>query len=156
MTLDSANTDGQIAAALRSGLPVAGDGGFWRRLAAWIIDAWLMLVGIQVIDLVVGLLSNGRAAVVADLLDAVLVFGYFTYLWGARGQTLGYMLLGLRLGRSDAGPVGYVRAFCRILLVLISCALCLVPAIVSAFTVALAPRKRALHDLILGTRVLRV
>lgn len=130
--------------------------GFWRRLAAWIVDWWLIGVAFVVIDLIAGAFTHGQGSTWSTVLETLLVLAYFTYLWGARGQTIGYMLLRMQLGRPDGAPVGYGRALLRVLLILLSVGLALVPAIVSVFTTAFGPRKRALHDLILGTRVIRV
>lgn len=130
--------------------------GFWRRLGAWIIDAWLVSVAFLVIDLIFGAVTKGQGDPFTFSTFTVVYFGYFTYLWGARGQTVGYMLMRIRLATRDGGPVGYVRAFLRALLLIPSVALCLVPAVVSLLTVAVDQHKRALHDMILGTRVARL
>jgi uncharacterized RDD family membrane protein YckC len=130
--------------------------GFWRRLAAWVIDTWLIFVAFVVIDLVFSALTKGKGDPFTFSSFAVVYFVYFTYLWGARGQTVGYMLMRIRLATRHGGPVGYGRAFLRALLLIPSVALCLVPAVVSLLTVAVDQHKRALHDMILGTRVARL
>ncbi len=43
----------------------------------------------------------------------------------------------------------------RYLLIYLSFALCLIPAIISAFMIGLGQRKQAIHDLIAGTLVVR-
>jgi uncharacterized RDD family membrane protein YckC len=130
--------------------------GFWRRLAAWLIDAWVLVVVFQVIDLAVGALSNGRGDDVTAALTTALWYAYFTVMLGRRGQTVGCMLLGVRLARRDGGVVGYGRALVRTLLITLSLVLCLVPALISALTTAFGARKLALHDMILDTRMDRV
>ena len=131
-------------------------GGFWRRLAAWILDWWLIALGWMAINLIVSAATNGLGGWLVTALELVLALAYFTFLWGARGQTLGYMLLRLQVARTDGAPVGYGRALLRAALILLTLALALVPAFVSLFTVAFGRRRLALHDLVVRTRVIRV
>jgi uncharacterized RDD family membrane protein YckC len=43
----------------------------------------------------------------------------------------------------------------RYLLIYLSFAICLIPAIISAFMIGLGQRKQGIHDLIVGTLVVR-
>jgi uncharacterized RDD family membrane protein YckC len=130
--------------------------GFWRRLWAWIIDVWLVFVGFVAGDLVLGTITKGQGEDASLVLWIVLYLAYFTYLWGTRGQTLGGIVTRTRVVADGGGPVGYGRALARSVLIALSVLLCLVPAIVSAFLVGLGRRKRAVHDLLLGTEVVRL
>jgi uncharacterized RDD family membrane protein YckC len=136
--------------------PGVARAGFWRRLWAWIIDVWLVFVGFVAGDLVIGTITRGHGDDASLVLWIALYLAYFTYLWGTRGQTLGGILTRTRVVSQDGSPIGYGRALARSLLVALSVLLCLVPAIVSAFTVGLGSRKRALHDLALHTEVVRL
>jgi uncharacterized RDD family membrane protein YckC len=129
---------------------------FWRRLWAWVIDLWLVFVGFVAGDLVISTVTGGRGDDFGVLLWAILYLGYFTYLWGTRGQTVGGMLTRTQVARWDGAPVGYGRALARSVLLALSVFLCLVPAVVSAFLVGLGARKRGLHDLALQTQVVRL
>ena len=134
--------------------------GFWRRLVAYIIDA--ILVGIvtgvifAVINGVVGSTADTQAnSTRSGLIGLVIGLAYFGWLWGTRGQTLGYMVLGIRVTRSDGSPISVGRALIRYLALYVSGALCLIPLIISAFMIGMGQRKQGLHDLIADTVVVR-
>ena len=91
----------------------------------------------------------------SGLISLIVGLIYFGYLWGRNGQTLGYLALGLRLVRVDGQPVSYGLGAVRYLLIYLSFALCLIPAIISAFMIGLGQRKQAIHDLIVSTLVVR-
>jgi len=134
--------------------------GFWRRFVAYIID--VILVGV-----IAGIVESIIAAIVRASTDVTgvsvregvvgLIVGilYFGYLWSRNGQTLGYMALGVRLIRSSGEPVSFVFAAVRYVLIYLSFALCLIPAIVSAFMIGLSEQKQGIHDAIMGTYVVR-
>lgn len=130
--------------------------GFWRRLWAWIIDVWLVFVGFVAGDLVIQAVTGGNGDDASLVLWIVLYLAYFTYLWGTRGQTLGGILTRTRVVVHGGSPAGYGRALARSVLVALSVLLCAIPAAVSAFMVGLGARKRALHDLVLQTEVVRL
>lgn len=83
--------------------------GFWRRLAASIIDS-----------IVLGIVTYVLEAVVSQTFGVVLGFvvsaAYFTWFHGRTGQTPGDAALGVRVVdlRDNVGaPIGYSRAFLR-------------------------------------------
>lgn len=132
--------------------------GFWRRLLALIIDS--LLVG--VVGGVIGLLISAPTGAdtqttqnVVSSINFILALLYFGILWSQRGQTVGYMALGMRLVRTDGSGIGILRGMARFLLIQLSFGLCLVPAIISAFMVGMGQRKQAIHDLIVDTLVVR-
>jgi uncharacterized RDD family membrane protein YckC len=86
--------------------PSGARAGFWRRFAAWLID--LIIVG--VIQAILTPIGNG-GRILSTLVSLAYVIGFF----GApRGQTPGYMLLGIRVTSIDGtGPIGYGRAAIR-------------------------------------------
>lgn len=80
--------------------------GFWRRFAAWLIDA--IIVG--VVQAVVTPLGGG-GRFLSLLVSIAYVVGFFG---SPRGQTPGYMALGIRVVSMDGtGPIGYGRAAVR-------------------------------------------
>jgi uncharacterized RDD family membrane protein YckC len=83
--------------------------GFWRRFAAWLIDA--ILLGI-VDGILLAILHRGAAYTALSL---IINYGYFTYMEGRdAGQTVGKMALGIRVyDFRQGGPIGYGRAFIR-------------------------------------------
>lgn len=135
--------------------------GFWRRFVAYIIDAIVVGVVAGIIGSIIGAIvhasvgdTTGTTAR-SGLISLIVGLIYFGYLWGRNGQTLGYLALGLRLVRVDGQPVSYGLGAVRYLLIYLSFALCLIPAIISAFMIGLGQRKQAIHDLIVSTLVVR-
>lgn len=82
------------------GTPVPAYAGFGRRLAAWLID-------VIILSVVAGLLPVGNsllsAWLVALFLNGLYTVGFFAH---PRGQTVGFMAVGIRL--VDAGTGGQV------------------------------------------------
>jgi uncharacterized RDD family membrane protein YckC/type II secretory pathway pseudopilin PulG len=120
--------------------------GFWLRAGAYMIDGVLVAIGSVVLSLI---LPETVSVVARVLLSA----GYFTVMpVRCNGQTLGKMAAGVAIVRDDGSPLTYGRAFARWIGYLLSgLTLCLGFAC-AAFT----QRKRALHDYLADTRVVRV
>lgn len=136
-------------------------GGFWRRLVAYIIDALIVGAAAAIIESIINAIVRASAGdltgagVRSGLVTLVIGLVYFGYLWSRNGQTIGYMALGMRLVRADGQPVSFLLGAVRYLLIYLSFAICLIPAIISAFMIGLGARKQAIHDLICGTLVVR-
>jgi uncharacterized RDD family membrane protein YckC len=82
---------------------------------------------------------------------AFLGLVYASYFTGTTGQTLGKMVTGLRVLHSSSRPPGYLRAFLRAgagALGILSVGLGLLPMMFD-------PARRALHDRLFGTRVVK-
>ena len=90
-------------------VPSGPRAGFWTRFAAYLIDIVLVVVaGSIVIELL-------RA--IGDLLFLLGIIGYYTYMEGGpTGQTLGKRAVRIRVvDLHTGGPIGYQRAFVRLL-----------------------------------------
>lgn len=142
-------------------VPASGDvagalppGGFWRRALAVLVDAavwWLLVSAGDVVtaafarwDLIARAFGWSWAVVVPA--------AYVVLSHGTTGQTLGKRLTGVRVVDAAGEPIGYGRALGRYAAWLGSAALLFV-----GFLVAPARGdRRALHDLLAGTRVVRV
>jgi uncharacterized RDD family membrane protein YckC len=144
--------------------------GFWRRLFAGVFDvlflmttATLLLVGIivavtwadhygwagldaaeteVVLWTVLGLVWYGTSVVLLPVL-------YYTLTEGASGQTFGKALFGIVVVSVEGRPIGYGRAFARLL----TLPYALLPAGLGLLWIALPPSKRGWHDYISVTRV---
>jgi uncharacterized RDD family membrane protein YckC len=90
-------------------------------------------------------LAHGAAGILVPLLYFTLMEG------GRRGASLGKRALGLRVASSGLAPAGFPRALLRTALKALSAAPFFLGFILAAFT----PRKRALHDLLSGSVVVR-
>jgi uncharacterized RDD family membrane protein YckC len=146
--------------------------GFWARLGAYVIDAVILSAIFQLVWTLCGesrvwalpLLPTVKtdAAVQQFLQDGQAWFNhaapffyplYFLYdvLFNGRfGATVGKMAIGARIVMWDGSPIGYQRAAWRWLAARISDLFCFAGYIL----IALRPDKRALHDLLAGTRVI--
>jgi uncharacterized RDD family membrane protein YckC len=91
--------------------------GFWTRFAALFIDSIIVsIVPIVFIAIAAGAHSGGLLALAYLLYFAVYV-AYFVYFEGGpAGQTPGKRMLGIRIiDFNNGGPIGYGRAFVRLL-----------------------------------------
>jgi uncharacterized RDD family membrane protein YckC len=146
--------------------------GFWIRFVARIIDA--ILVGIVgfIVTLPLTFLGIGSAisnvnqndpsAVLASL-PAMLAAGgisslirlalgvaYEAYFLSTRGATLGKIALGLKVIRTDGGPISVGLAIGRYFAQIISAIILMIGYIMAGFD----PQKRSLHDRICNTYVI--
>lgn len=138
---------------------VLGTGGFWRRGAAFGLDAlWLFCVAGTLSWLLVGialpwgpaLSARGLAAqTLHELLPAaVCVIGWTRY-----GMTPGKLLLELRVVDVDSGGrPGWVRSIIRYIGYFVSA----LPLGLGFVWAAFDRDGRALHDRLAGTRVVRI
>ena len=140
--------------------------GFWIRFVALIVDGIILSVAAYFVTKTLGMrdISVTPGEPMEMLMEAVrqvsLLAGVNTLIWllysvifvGWRGQTPGKILLKLKIIRVDGGDVDFLKAFIRWIGYGISAIILLIGYIMAAFT----ENKRALHDLIAGTRVVRL
>ena len=141
--------------------------GFWIRFVATVVDSAILFVVMFILFFAIGIGAGVRAALgdpvglaqvlvglgaAVTIISLVVPMLYEVIFVGLRGQTPGKVLLGLKIIRMDGGEVDYVKAFIRWVGKLASGFLLGIGYIMAAFTA----NKRALHDLIAGTRVIRL
>jgi len=121
-----------------------------RRVAAILID--LVLIGI-VTSAVGGVFTRIGLASVAGLLGLVITFGYYIYLEGNYGQTIGKMALGLVVVTEDGGQIDYKPAAIRTVLRIVD----VLPILyLIGFVVLLVTdRTQRIGDLVANTVVVR-
>ena len=90
--------------------------------------------------------------VVAYLAIIVIEIGYWTVAVGWKGRTVGKMMLGMKVVRTDGSRVSYLRAFGRYW----GYALCFMTFGIGFLVIALEKQKRGLHDFICDTMVIKV
>jgi uncharacterized RDD family membrane protein YckC len=131
--------------------------GFWRRFAAYLLDGILLAVVGGIVGGIIGAIvhSSTGIGIGGGLVGLVIGVAYFGYFWSTSGQSVGYMALGIKLVRSDGAPVSFGIAALRYLAIYLSFLVCMIPALVSAFMVGMGKQKQALHDLVVGTLVVR-
>ena len=151
-----ATPSGTTRAQLIQEFPVV-KAGFLRRFTAFAID-WMTLSVIADIVRFAYRFGSGNDPGMNHLdvgmgLSAVLFMLYFTLLTGEGGQTLGKMLLGIRVQSMDGSSVGYGRAFLRTLGYFVS----IFFMTFLGFLWALWDRRnQTWHDKIAGTVVIRI
>jgi uncharacterized RDD family membrane protein YckC len=132
--------------------------GFWRRALALAVDLALVVALVRA-----GLwLASGFAAYAPGLHLVAQAFGltwvyftpaaYFVLGHGTAGQTLGKRLVGARVIDEGGAPIGYVRALGRC----VATVLAALPLGLGLVLAGLRMDRRGLHDLLAGTRVVRV
>jgi len=136
---------------LKEGAPIASGqtfvyAGFWIRFAAKLLDG---IIGI-VIGMAIGVVGGGSG--LGTLLQLAFGIGYTTFFLGKFGATPGKMALKLKVIQPDGSPVGYGRALGRYFAELLSSLILCIGYIMAGFD----DEKRALHDRICGTRVIRL
>ena len=130
--------------------------GFWRRLLAYFIDAFLLLLLFLLIAFVVDWVAPN-----AEELSLGLSFIFFglliSWIYFANGEsgrhqgTFGKRMLGLRVADDYGQPVGFAQASGRFFGKFLST----LPFCVGFLMIALTERKQGIHDKLAGTCVLR-
>jgi uncharacterized RDD family membrane protein YckC len=144
-------------------------GGFWIRFVAYLLDTFIVSIAAGVIVgifIAIVLLSdqsiddsNDSLFIIGGAIVMVLALIVINWLYEAlmtsspRGATLGKMALGLRIVRADGAQLSFGRATARhFLKVMITP---LVPLAIGYLMAAFTARKRALHDFLADTLVIR-
>ncbi len=132
--------------------------GFWKRVAASIIDSFAIGIPVGVIVAIIGgLLGNGFGSFnrgydpTTTLLSYLLAAAAFGWFHSAAGMmaTPGKLAVGIKVVRGDGDKITFLRGFGRYFAYLLSSLLLCIGLVMAAFT----QRKQALHDLICDTVV---
>lgn len=142
-------------------LPLA-PAGFWLRVAAKLTDRVVLLIAAYAATgLIVLLHAAGCSGLLSFWLWAVallvLEIAYFAVFTARGRQTLGYRLAGVQLLTMAQQPAGWWRSLGRATLnTMASVAVLLGVGVLDYLPVAVTRSKRALHDRLTGTQVLRL
>jgi uncharacterized RDD family membrane protein YckC len=147
--------------------PMTTGEAFGRRFAAYLIDYIIVSVVACIptfpiaFVMGVGAAAAGEGAVegvqiIAQLLGSVIYLVvaavYGGYMYSSRGQTLGKMALGIRVNDSAGNNPSFIQGALReSVLKMVSSCICLL----GFFWMLWDPEQQALHDKIVGTRVVR-
>lgn len=137
-------------------------GGFWIRFGAFFIDGMItgavnLILSIPFyILMAVSANSNASSEVfIYTILNYLVSFGvgvtYETFFLGKFAATPGKMACGLKVVSPEGGKITYLRAFARYFAKMLSGIILYIGFIIAAFD----DEKRALHDRICDTRVIR-
>ena len=134
--------------------------GFWIRLVAELIDGFILWIISQFINM---FLTFQVAETVTDPLLILSILSisvsinfmislfYYVFFNGKYGATPGKMAIGAKIVNTDGTPISYLKAFARFFAEMLSFAILLIGYIMAAFD----SQKRALHDRICGTIVIK-
>ncbi len=145
----------------------APQGGFWLRLMAFLTDQ-LILLFLLTIFIAAGFLALGfgspaggreisifkKARILIPALlpfTGVLALTYFSFFHAAWGQTIGKMIFGLRVVKTDGTTLSFSRGLARTCAYILST----IPFGIGFLWVGFSAEKKGWHDLIIGTRVIR-
>jgi len=132
--------------------------GFWIRFVAVMIDGVVLLVAQGILFSVGWVLSGGSMGDRLAVKAAVNFFGtligaaygiFFHWRWG---QTIGKMALQIKVVSMDGGPLSFGQAVGRYFATFLSALILCIGFIMAG----IRSDKRALHDLLAGTRVERL
>lgn len=128
--------------------------GFWRRLAAYLIDGLLLGVVQVTLALIVQTIAPNDLLAQANIAPVSILLGwaYFALLESSPAQaTVGKLALGIFVTDINGDPIAFRRASVRYWAKVLSSLALMLGWLMVAFT----PTKRGLHDYISGTLVLR-
>jgi uncharacterized RDD family membrane protein YckC len=152
-----------VRSAAVKGAIGAETAGFWIRLAAYLLDALILglvtgviLVPVTLFAAMLGQRSQGAVialSIVGWLAVLVVSLAYVIVPWARSGATLGKKMLSLKIVRDDGvEPLGYGKAVLRLIGYMVSGMILNIGFLMVAFTEG----NKGLHDMIAGTRVIRV
>ena len=124
--------------------------GFWRRLAAWLLDA----IGIGILSVPVAVLTTSAGGTTNGVFVEVIVIAivYRVAFEVLTGSSPGGHLMGTRVLRADGTRIGIGHAIVRT----VADPVCLVATLGAGDVLCgLTSGRRALHDVLSGTRVVR-
>lgn len=123
--------------------------GFWERVVAYLVDNVLIAVGSAI---TFGIFSlDPSSGIEPQQWMALISLVYFTPLIAIRATTIGKSFMGVYVVRTDGSRVGLGRAFFRTLATFLSASILGLGFLPAAFR----EDKRALHDLICDTKVIK-
>jgi uncharacterized RDD family membrane protein YckC len=123
--------------------------GFWRRVAAALIDGILVAVVSWIVTAIFSAFSDG-AGVAAQIITLIAAYGYYAGMESSSYQaTVGKIALGIQVTDLNGNRISFGRALGRNLAEILSALILLIGYIMVAFT----EKKQGLHDMIAGTLV---
>lgn len=129
--------------------------GFWRRVAAVIIDGLILSVVTVPLTLAVGAgdtYAEAARSSAASSVSAVVTWLYYALMESsARQATLGKMALGIIVTDIEGRRIGFGKATGRHFAKILSALILGIGFLMVAFT----QRKQGLHDILAGTLVIR-
>lgn len=134
-------------------------GGFWIRFVATIVDGILLNIINLVVNGALGMILSAAdpstaevIMVFAQIILSLTYIAYEVFFLGRFGATPGKMVCRLKVVTAEGQPITYLRALARVFAEILSGCTLMIGYIIAAFD----DEKRALHDHICSTRVIKV
>ena len=130
-------------------------GGFWIRLAAWMIDVILIITVMFLVLFLFPVTADAEEAILGNWMTFITFLVsliYYTIAVAAWSTTIGKRVFRLYVLRTDGSRVSFGRALARYFCHLLST---LTPLGIGFLMIASRKDKRGLHDLICDTMVVR-
>ena len=124
--------------------------GFWKRVAAFIIDVCILIIGslaigFVVFSLVMKIDDPARLSFMIDTLGLIIGWLYFAVMESSTSQgTVGKMALGIKVTDTEGNKISFLRATGRHFGKIISSIILGIGYIMIAFT----QKKQGLHDML--------
>jgi len=128
--------------------------GIGIRFVSLLIDSIIIgfIIGTIGSILGVGMMERGEAPWSWGLFSFILYIGYYTYLEGSRGQTIGKMITKIKVVREDGSPIDMNQAFTRNILRIIDG---IVAYLIGAILIWRSDKKQRLGDRVARTVVVK-
>lgn len=135
--------------------------GFWKRMAAYLIDYLITSVIGGFVGMIIGAVMGGMMGfaddsgmVLLQLVSGLVGFAisvvYFSWFQSSSLQaTPGKLAIGIKVVRGDGEPLGFLRAVGRCFAMILSGLILFIGYVMAGFT----ERKQALHDMVCDTLV---
>ena len=132
--------------------------GYGARIVAYIVDSFLISIGVGVLAFLAILAGGGdNSGILTTILvgfAVILGLAYFPFFWQRDGMTPGMQLFNIRVVRDkDGGPLGWGSAILRLIGYTINSIIFGLP--IGWLWVLFDKRRRGWHDLIGGTVVVK-
>jgi uncharacterized RDD family membrane protein YckC len=130
---------------------------FGWRLLAYIIDALIVGIPFGIISAILRLSYTSNGYYGFSGLESLVFIAYVAYMWSSRGQTLGMMLLNLKVvDATTGGPLTLAKALIRAVVLYAELLFCIcIVGLVAGLWMIWDPRRQAIHDKAAGTVVLK-
>ena len=145
---------GEVQATLGSPKEALMYQGIVIRLISLIIDSIIIgiIIGILGSIIGVGMMERGMVPWWIGVFYFIIYIGYYTYLEGSKGQTIGKMITKIKVVREDGKPIDMNQAFTRNILRIIDG---LFAYLIGAILIWRSDKKQRLGDSIAKTVVVK-
>ncbi len=131
--------------------PSASYAGFWLRVAAALIDAFIFGLVSGVLVFVYSLFSSANTEVLLNITYLIVWILYFPFMESRGGATFGKKLVGIRVLNANGEALSFGRSLARSFSKFISATIFMIGFIMVGFT----EKKQGLHDIIAGCVVVK-